>query len=121
LAEVKKQDEDTFDWYLKIRRKLSDLNQVQQEKEDVEKVNINGEHYAEYLIRCGRFQHTKIDGLDYYFQDEDSLITYLTDKGNLSTVKNKEIDIPVKNQIEKINHKKGILRIEGKLFTRSSI
>lgn len=117
LAILKEQEEDTFDWYLKIRRKLSDLNK---DKPGIEVVEIEGELYAEYLIRCGRFQYTKIDGLDFYFQDEDSIITYITEKGNLSTVKNKEIDTPVKNQIEKIKHKDGVLTIDGKLFTRSS-
>ncbi|WP_185830641.1 CDP-glycerol glycerophosphotransferase family protein [Siminovitchia terrae] len=118
LAELKKQEEDTFDWFLKIRKKLSDLSE---EKKGMEIIEIDGELYTESLIRCGRFQYTKIEGLNYYFQDEDSLITYLTDKGNLTTVINKDIDIPVKNQIDRIQHKSGFLKIEGKLFTRSSV
>ncbi|MFS0647400.1 CDP-glycerol glycerophosphotransferase family protein [Siminovitchia sp. 179-K 8D1 HS] len=114
--------EDTFyDWYLRIRKKYEDLNPSEQERDDLKVIKLGGVQYGEYLIRCGRFQKTRVEGLTLYFQDDDSIINYLTDKGNLSLIKNKELTVPIKHQIDKIKKEKNGLILEGKLFTKSSM
>ncbi|WP_165820766.1 CDP-glycerol glycerophosphotransferase family protein [Pueribacillus theae] len=120
LTLLKNETKDTFDWYLKIGRPYSDLSEAEKERKDIELNKRDNQLYAEYLIRLGRFQHTKIEELNFYFEDENSLINYVTTKGNLSLLLHKDVESPTKIQIDKLKSKKNKLRIEGKLFTRNS-
>ncbi len=118
---LQREKEDTFDWFLQVHRRQCEFNFSGEQKEDMHVIEKNGQLYVDYLIRCGRFQNTKIKGLQYYYHDEESLINYLTQKGNLSIIKNKEVEIPIKNQIDRLVNTNNGVKLEGKLFTRSSI
>lgn len=106
-------EEQTFDWYIKVRQPLSTT------KPQVN-TNDNENKYSEEFIRCGKFQKTKITGLDFYVENENSLINYVTIKGNLSVIVNSDVKAPIATQIERIKSKKNLFRIEGKLFTRNA-
>lgn len=120
LTLLKEEQEERFDWFFKITRPFSELSLTAQENENVEITEVDGEMYAEYFIRCGRFQHTKMEGLTFHFQKEDSIINYITEKGNLSVTINNEIGSPIKNQIDKLKRSDGKLKIEGKIFTKNA-
>lgn len=119
---VENSDEQVFDWYLKIRiptRNLSQLeiNKLQNKAEFIEE---GGHQFAEYFIRFGRFQNTILNGLEYFDSEYGKSLVWITKKGNLSFVINKEPDSPLKIQIDKVLTKKNGYKIEGKLFTRNS-
>jgi len=113
--------DNVYDWYFKILRPYSSLSEAKKESNNIKLVDKNGEMYAEYFIRIGRFQHTKIEGLSFFYQKNNYLINYLTTKGNLSLVINTQPDSPTKIQIDKVKKNKDTLKIQGKLFTRNSI
>lgn len=111
----------SFNWFIKIRTPLTEISDQACNNDKIEVVGENGEKYAEYFIRLGRFQQTDIKGLGFYKKDDNYLINYITIKGNLSLLLNEEPNAPVKLQIDRIKSKKGIIKIEGKIFTRNSL
>lgn len=113
--------EVTFNWYFKIRTPYTELNEAKKESSDIKLVEENSVMYAEYFIRLGRFQHTKIEGLTFYFKNNDSLINYVTTKGNLSLTLNNEPNSPTRIQIDKVKRANSTLKIDGKLFTRNAL
>ncbi len=115
-----KSDDVLFDWYFKIRQPYSQLTKVERASNNLETFKINGEIYAEQFLRCGRFQHSQVDDLDFYYKNEDKLINYLTVKGNLSIAINQYVDSPTRIQVERFKAKESRLQVEGKLFTRNA-
>ncbi|OZU88371.1 hypothetical protein CIL03_12025 [Virgibacillus indicus] len=120
LKLLKENNETTYDWYFKIRTPYSELSSTKKDTGQIKLIEENNEKYVEYFIRCGRFQYTNIEGLSYYHKEEDSIINYITTKGNLSLTINNEPDSPTKIQIDKVKKLNNILRLEGKIFSRNS-
>lgn len=121
LIEVLKgSDGVVYDWYFKIRTPYAELGETKKEAKQIKLIEENGEMYAEYFIRFGRFQNTNIEGLSFYHKDENFILNYITTKGNLSLTLNSEPDSPTKIQIEKVKRRKSALKIEGKVFSRNS-
>ncbi|WP_330949196.1 CDP-glycerol glycerophosphotransferase family protein [Virgibacillus sp. MG-45] len=112
---------DILDWYIKIEVPFNQLSKNKQKEKNVEIIDKNGEKYAEYFMRLGRFDRTNIHGLAFYYKEDHSIINYITTNGNLSLTRNLEPDSPTKIQIEKFKTKKSVLKLEGKLFTRNSL
>ncbi|WP_286229703.1 CDP-glycerol glycerophosphotransferase family protein [Neobacillus mesonae] len=115
-------DESNFDWYFKVKVPVEILSESAFIKlaEKADFIEERGKKYVEYFIRLGHFHYTKIEGLDYIYNNETKAICYLTQKGNLSLVLNKEPFIPPISQIDRIKTSPDILTIEGKLFTKGS-
>ncbi len=115
-------DEHGFDWYIKINVPVEDLSEKNYKK--IEKkatfFERNNIKFASYLIRLGRFSHTKSDQLDYVEYKGHKGICYITTKGNLSFLLNSEPTAPTKIQIDHFSAKSGTLKLDGKLFTRNS-
>lgn len=112
--------EGNYDWYFKICTPLNFVPESRREDPELVIIDIDDTLYAEYFIRCGRFEHTETDGLQYYHKNEDRILNYITVKGNLSLVYNMEPESPTKLQIDKVKKRPKKLIIEGKLFTRNS-
>ncbi|GHH97452.1 hypothetical protein AM1BK_09950 [Neobacillus kokaensis] len=115
-------EDSNFDWYLKLRVAVETLSESALAKldEKAEFIEENGIRYAEYFIRLGRFQHTRVEGLNYIYSNETKAICYLTKKGNISIVLDKDPFIPPILQIDRLKTAPNILSIEGKLFTKGS-
>lgn len=115
-------EEVNFDWYLQVKVSMDHLDESELEKigKQADFIEENGAKYAEYFVRLGRFQHSRIEGLDYIFMAETRAICYLTEKGNLSLVLNKEPFIPPTVQIDRLKTAPNTLKIEGKIFTKGS-
>ncbi|GIO23405.1 CDP-glycerol glycerophosphotransferase family protein [Oceanobacillus sp. J11TS1] len=111
---------ENYDWYFKVTTPLKSVPAARRKSSDLEIIEIDGMQFAEYFIRCGRFEHTKAEGLQYYHYSENRVLNYITIKGNLSLVYNIEPDAPTKLQIDKIKKRRSKLIMEGKLFTRNS-
>lgn len=109
----------TFDWFFKIRKLSTGISE--KSSENVELLEINGEIFVEYFMRCGRFHQTDINNLSFYNKSSNFLINYITIQGNLSLAINHEPASPIKTQIEKVKTKNQKLYIEGKLFSRNSL
>ncbi|WP_068675318.1 CDP-glycerol glycerophosphotransferase family protein [Oceanobacillus sp. Castelsardo] len=117
---LKDNDGETFDWYFKVRTLYDSITHSRKESDDLKLVEINDVLYVEYFIRLGRFQETKVDGLEFYNQDDSSLMNYISTKGNLSVIVNAEPDTPIRLQIDKVKKNHQTLRLEGKIFSRNS-
>lgn len=118
---LKENDGETFDWYFKVRTLYDSITHSRKESDDLKLVEENDVLYVEYFIRLGRFQETRIEGLEFYTQDDFSLINYISTKGNLSIIVNAEPDSPIRLQIDKAKKRNQTLRLEGKIFSRNSI
>src|SRR5699024_4796326 len=118
---LRNKPENTYNWFFKIRTPYSELTQTRKEESDIKLIDKDGQMYAEYFIRCGRFQYTEINGLSFYYQNEDSIINYITTKGNLSLTVNNEPDSPTRLQIDKVKKKNNTLQVEGIMFTRNAL
>ncbi|MCQ6276851.1 CDP-glycerol glycerophosphotransferase family protein [Bacillus sp. V3B] len=115
-------DDENFDWYIKLRvptENLSD-NSIEKLKEKADFISENSKRTAEYLIRLGRFQKTSIEGIQIVHNDMAYGICYLTEKGNLSMLFNKEPKLQTKLQVDRLKGSTHSLTIEGKLFTKGS-
>lgn len=110
----------SYDWYFKVRYLATKVSK-KRNLSNVSFIQENGKEYVEYFIRSGRFQHTVIKGLNYFNYKGDSVLNYVTTKGNLSLIINGEPLSPTKIQIDKVKSKKGFLRLKGKIFTRNSV
>ncbi|WP_188454994.1 CDP-glycerol glycerophosphotransferase family protein [Virgibacillus oceani] len=121
INRVKLEDGTTYDWHVKIRRPYAELSEAKKESKQIMLVEENDVRYAEYFIRLGRFQYTNIDNLNFYYEQENHLINYLTEKGNLSLIVNGEPDAPTRLQIDKVKAGNGKYAIQGKMFTRNSL
>ncbi|WP_187373129.1 CDP-glycerol glycerophosphotransferase family protein [Bacillus rubiinfantis] len=119
---IRYDDVQNFDWYIKVKVPADLLSESALAKLNSESPDIvnkdNG--LIESLIRLGRFQYTCINGLDYVYKNETKIICYLTEKGSLSLVLNKEPYIPPITQIDRLKTSPNMLAIEGKLFTKGS-
>ncbi|MCC2248688.1 MAG: CDP-glycerol glycerophosphotransferase family protein [Bacillota bacterium] len=111
----------SYDWYFKVRTPLSEVSKEKYTNDNCKIINEDNEILCEYLIRCGRFALTEIVKLPFYYYNSDSVINYLTTKGNLSLIVNGEPYSPTKIQIDKFKKSHGCINIEGKLFTKNSI
>lgn len=121
LKEIAKEGiEETYDWYLKVKCVEATLSESKRNSADVNFYEEDGERWAEYLLRCGRFQQTFTKPLTPYEKYECSLDNFITTKGNFSLNVNKEAASPVKLQIDAVKSTKGKLYLKGKLFSRSS-
>lgn len=112
---------DTYDWYFKIRTLYEQISEKRKNNTQVKIIEENGETYAEYFIRCGRFHTTYREGTFLYSLNGQTLINYITTKGNFSLITNGEPNSPTKIQIDKFHKKQKSFLIKGKLFTRNSI
>lgn len=121
---IDSEDTDIFDLYLKVSDEMDKMKDatIEKLKETAEFVTTeNGVEIVKYFIRFGRFQNTKINGLNKYVFNDNFSYLYITKKGNLSIAYNCEPESPTKNQIEKLKSRKNTLSLEGKLFTYSSV
>lgn len=114
-------EEELYDWYIKVVTTYDNLGEARKEDKNVKLVDTEDNLYAEYFIRLGRFQHTNVNRLDFIFHHGNTLINYLTIKGNLSLSLNEEPNTPTKIQIDKFKRKNTSLQIEGRLFTRNAL
>lgn len=114
-------EEELLDFYFKIKRPISELSEKQLNSDKVHFTEENGIQYGEYYIRGGRFEHSYIDEMTFYYEGENFIIPYITTRGNLSLAFNREPSSPTKLQIDKVRRNRDTLFIEGKLFTRNSI
>src|SRR5699024_10524194 len=114
-------EEKTFDLYFKVRRPACETENIKKNFDEIEFIEESKEVYAEYLIRCGRFQNTHIDNLSFLYQGDHYLIPYITTHGNLSIAFNREPDSPTRLQIDKVKSKKEQFIVKGKIFSRNSI
>ncbi|MCG1028150.1 CDP-glycerol glycerophosphotransferase family protein [Virgibacillus halodenitrificans] len=122
LIEVLPKDvEGSYDWYFKIRTTYENLSEAKKSSEQIKLIEEGGERFAEYFVRCGRFKNTYKEGLSFYKKDGQSIIIYITTKGNLSLSLNGEPDSPTKIQIDKFQTRSNNFIIKGKLFTRNSV
>ncbi|MGY0691302.1 CDP-glycerol glycerophosphotransferase family protein [Virgibacillus sp. FSP13] len=119
--ESENESQNIFDWYIKVIAPYSELAEAKKEDDNVKLIEKDDELTAEYYLRFGRFQHTQINELSFYYKEDDYLINYLTQKGNLSVTVNNEPDSPTRIQVEKVKSQKSKLKIEGKIFTRNSL
>lgn len=118
---TKEYDKGIFLWYIKIKRPYmpgSDDENIL--NKDYELVEEEGRKFVEYLIRLGRFQQTRIQGLTYYTKYNQYFIMYITEKGNLSIKLNEELISPVKLQIDRVKRRGSLFKLDGKIFTKSS-
>ncbi len=121
LQNLRKSDlEETYDWYLQVRCLEENLTEAKRNSDDVYIFEEKEEKWAEYLIRCGRFQHTFAKPLTPYEEQGHTIDNFITLKGNLSLNINKEASSPVKLQIDNVKSSKGQLHLKGKIFSRSS-
>src|SRR5699024_11797765 len=74
--------DNVYDWYFKILRPYSSLSEAKKESNNIKLVDKNGEMYAEYFIRIGRIQHTKIEVLSFFYLKKNYLIYLLINKWN---------------------------------------
>ncbi|MGG4178485.1 CDP-glycerol glycerophosphotransferase family protein [Virgibacillus pantothenticus] len=115
-------EEEVYDWYFKVRIPYSHLKQSKKESDDVKIIDEKGHLIAEYFIRCGRFQNTTIEGLDFYkVENNNFVLNYITKKGNLSLVVNNIPDSPTRLQIDKVGKRFNKFTLEGKIYTRNSL
>ncbi len=102
---------DTYDYYFKVRTPLSQLSKAKREDDrNLKIVEGNDDLYAEYFIRCGRFQSTNIQGLKYVNKADHTLINYITTKGNFSLVFNGAPESPTKLQIDTFKRKNKVFQ-----------
>ncbi len=113
---------NVFDFFLKVKVPTNSLSEraLNRLKENAHFFEENGQQYAEYDIRLGRFQHTVLEGLEFVESNDRKGLCYITTKGNLSFILNEEPDSPTKIQVDYVRKIKDGLQIEGKLFTRNS-
>lgn len=121
IDKLKSQPEELYDWYFKVTVPFSELSEKRKVDKNLILSESDGVQYAEYFIRCGRFQFTEITGLSFYSKCKNELIIYLSTKGNISLAMNREPNSPIRIQIDKLISSRHILTIKGKLFTRNSL
>ncbi|MEC2158526.1 CDP-glycerol glycerophosphotransferase family protein [Virgibacillus halodenitrificans] len=118
LERLEKRVDRVYDWYFKVRSPISESAKVNIEGANL--VDIGGIEFIEYFMRCGRFKETYTEGITYYTKDENYLINYISQKGNLSLIVNDEPNTRNKIQIDKVKKINKTLRVEGKIFTKNS-
>lgn len=116
----KKDVSEFYDWYFKTKCLEISLTKARRKSGQVNYFNDNGEDWAEFFVRCGRFEHTLINPLNSYQNTEGMIDNYLTVKGNLSLRTNAEVSSAIELQIDTVNSLKNKLRLKGKIFCSSS-
>ncbi|WP_430790316.1 CDP-glycerol glycerophosphotransferase family protein [Virgibacillus flavescens] len=115
-------EEKSLSWYIKVKKPLSLFSEKNIEKN---KMTINftsaedGTEYGEYLMQLGRFSETYIDGVEYVSNSFSKITNYITAKGNVSLLFNKDLSLPANLQLEKFKVKDSNIKLEGRLFTKS--
>ncbi|OAT81593.1 hypothetical protein A6P54_12525 [Bacillus sp. MKU004] len=114
--------EHTFDWYMHVSVPTAVLNKntVKKLEQTADFFEKNGEVFASYPLRLGRFSHTNRNRLIPVEHSNQKGSCYLTTKGNLSFVLNSDPSTPTRIQIDRLSAKPGYVEINGKLFTRNS-
>ncbi|WLV24152.1 CDP-glycerol glycerophosphotransferase family protein [Aciduricibacillus chroicocephali] len=116
-------EEDVYNLFILVRVPKDMINEEKLENNaDRYKLGTDesGMEYAEYLIRLGRFEETNTSKLPLVEIDGKSCAFFKTLKGNISYSVNNELKSNTKTQINKMKMKKGILRLETKIFTKNS-
>ncbi|SES88632.1 CDP-glycerol glycerophosphotransferase [Oceanobacillus limi] len=120
MEKFRSNEELIYDWYFKVTVPYDMLSEVKKKDKNVKLIDQGDELVAEYFMRLGKFQYSEINIPTFYHEQEDTLINYVTKKGNLSLVYNDEPNTPTKLQIDGFKRRKGLLQLEGKIFTRNS-
>ncbi|WRP06369.1 CDP-glycerol glycerophosphotransferase family protein [Rossellomorea aquimaris] len=116
-------EEHAFDWFLKLSVPVSNLSisGLEKVKDRATFFERNQVQYISYFIRLGRFTHTNVENMEFIPLNEHRGLCYVTTKGNLSFLLNREPESPTKIQIDHAYSKPGLIDISGKLFTRNSV
>ncbi|MED1468601.1 CDP-glycerol glycerophosphotransferase family protein [Bacillus salipaludis] len=123
LMRVSSSPHSNFDWYLKIRVPLTNISPSALKKltDKATFIEEDDQRIAEYFIRLGRFQHSRIEGLEFIHIQDAACICYLTKKGNLSiTINEQGHIIPPILQVDRLRTSYHTMKVEGKLFTKGS-
>lgn len=117
-------DEDIYDLFLFVRVSRENFSEEKIAKlEETSDVFIDekGNRFFEYPIRLGRFENTEIMNLKPIVVNDFKYYLYNTVKGNLSLAVNYEIQPNTTVQIDYLKSKRHQIRVDGKLFTKSSL
>lgn len=121
LHKVLDKHETTYDWYLKVTAPFEELSEVKQLDPSITIIEKDDRKFAEHFIRLGRFSDTQIQINSFYKEKDDTLLNYVTTKGNLSLVINEEPHTPIRIQVDKFKRRQSKLVLEGKIFTRNAV
>lgn len=99
---IKKTEDNIVNWYIKVTTPLNSLSEKRLQSNKYEQTIIEGESYASYFIRLGRFQYTTLNDLNFYIKDKITLTNYITTKGNFSTIIHAEPKSPIVNNVQTV-------------------
>lgn len=115
-------DEKSLSWYIKVKKPLAlfTANQLEEKNESIAFTMAEDQiEYGEYFMQLGGFYESYIDGVEYISNSFSKLTIYISPKGNISLLFNKNMKRPTKLQLEKFKAKNNIVYIEGRFFTKS--
>lgn len=115
-------EEKSLSWYIKVKKPISFFSSknIEENKDIIEfTTKEDGAEYGEYLMQLGRFYETYIDGVEYISNSFSKLTNYITTKGNVALLFNKNMKLPSKLQLEKFKTRDNELYLEGRLFTKN--
>lgn len=99
---IEKNEGNIINWFVKVTTPVSKLSKKRIESKKYELTTVEGESYAAYFIRIGRFQYTTVNNLNIYTKDEVSLTNYITVKGNLSSIIHTEPKSRIINNLQRL-------------------
>ena len=117
-----KRGANKFLWYLKIKLSNSDqLNKNSRFIKQPRTLLVNRNHRNTFFVPCGRFNMTKVWGLEFWYKNNHSLLNFINKEGFLSLIIDGESDSKPRIQIDRSKWRRGNLILEGKLFTHNSL
>lgn len=109
---------ETFDLFLQVSVKSDVLNEKKYKK--LRKHAVEEEHHSILQLRMGNFNKTKrLRDTSLTYKDQ-TLANYVTVKGNVSLLLNKDIPLSCKPQIHELSSSKGALTIRGHLYSANA-
>ncbi|UKS65014.1 CDP-glycerol glycerophosphotransferase family protein [Rossellomorea marisflavi] len=109
---------ETYDLFLQVLVKSDVLNEKKYKK--LRKHAVEEEHHSILQLRMGNFNKTKrLRDTSLTYKDQ-TLANYVTVKGNVSLLLNKDIPLSCKPQIHELSSSKGALTIRGHLYSANA-
>lgn len=109
---------ETFDLFLQVSVKNDVINEKKYKK--LRKHAVEEDSHSILQLRLGNFNKTKRHrGTSLTYKDQ-TFSNYVTVKGNVSLLLNKDIPLSCKPQIDELSTSKGTLTIRGHLFSANA-
>ncbi|WP_188496023.1 CDP-glycerol glycerophosphotransferase family protein [Pullulanibacillus pueri] len=123
FPEFQNGEEQLYNLFLYVnvpKRIFSEIKAEKLESNAEEVIKKDGEVYFGYPIRLGRFEDTVSENLNFIEHDGSVCSLYITVKGNVSFVVNRELKQSSKTKIDYLRLEPHRLMVGGKLYTRNS-